>query len=489
MTAHFLNYREIGRRIAIHGLLDLASPCHLGGADANASSDQPLLRTSEGRPYLTGTTLTGLLRNTLHQADPTATTALFGASWDDPQGKQARLMISDASIESSGPVPTELRDGVCIDPRSGVAEDKKKYDVELLPAGTRFGLRFELVLCGERDKDTVLLRGLLGLLHALEQGRIKLGARTRRGFGETEVVSDPAGCRWQVEEYLVTTEEGLYAWLGRGLYDLPDDWPRAQAVRWQDAAALARHWDVALPAVAAPAAFEVRLDLMQEGSLLVGSEGQSPEEPDRSHLRRLHQGAGDPLEPVLPATSLAGVLRHRCLRIAQTLADQREGKPCELVEWMFGPAEIRKDGPAWASRVGIKEARILGGRSLRHTRVRIDPWTGGAVEGLLFTEDAHYGGRVAIDISLRETDPEETHGAPARALLLLALRDLASGDLSVGGEGGVGRGRWRPMEGRPFATVAEPPVELYLEPDGTVRCEPPDVFEQDFAALQRHLTS
>ena len=317
-----------------------------------------------------------------------------------------------------------------------------------------------------------------------------MGARTRRGFGETEVVSDPAGCRWQVEEYSVATEEGLYAWLGRDLYDLPDGWPRAQVVPWQDAAALARHWDVALPAVAASAAFEVRLDLMQEGSLLVGSEGQGAEEPDRSHLRRLHlQGAGEPLEPVLPATSLAGVLRHRCLRIAQTLAGRGNGKACELVEWMFGPAEIRKGGPAWASRVAIKEARILGGRSLRHTRVRIDPWTGGAVEGLLFTEDAHYGGSVAIEISLQETDPEETQGAPARALLLLALRDLACGDLNVGGEGGVGRGRWGPIEGRPFATVAEPPVELYLEPDGTVRCEPPDVFEQDFAALQRHLTS
>lgn len=156
---------------------------------------------------------------------------------------------------------------------------------------------------------------------------------------------------------------------------------------------------------------------------------------------------------------------------------------------MFGPAKILKNRPAWASRVAIKEARILGGHVLRHTRVRIDPWTGGAVEGLLFTEDAHYGGSVAIEISLQETDPEETHGAPARALLLLAARDLACGDLSVGGEGGVGRGRLHPIEGRPFATVSEPPVDLYLEPDGTVRCEPPDAFEQDFAALHRHLSS
>ncbi len=489
MKAHFQNHREIVSRVCIQGLLELSSTCHLGGADASAASDQPLLRNSEGRPYLPGTTLTGLLRSALEEVDCAASVALFGASWRNAQGKQARLLMNDAAVAASGTVSTEFRDGVRIDPASGVAADKKKFDLELLPVGTRFRLCLELDLHGNREYDEVLLRGLLLLLHALEEGRIKLGARTRRGFGETQIVADPAGNRWHIEEYPVATEEGLQAWLGRGLDGLPADWPAVQPIPCQDAAALARHWKFALPAFPAIPAFEVRLHLMQAGSLLVASEGHDPEEPDRSHLQRLRLGnGGDRFEPVLPATSLAGALRNRCLRIAQTLSRRRNGKARELVNWMFGPEEIKKDERAWSSRVEIREVPIRAGRSLRHTRVRIDPWTGGAVERLLFTEDAYYGGSVTIDVRLLEGSPEDESMGPARALLMLAVRDLASGDLSLGAEGGVGRGTWRPIAGRSFARTTAPRAELSLEGDGAVRCEPADAFDEDFAALRRKLT-
>ncbi|MGH8574171.1 MAG: hypothetical protein ACREX8_16580, partial [Gammaproteobacteria bacterium] len=147
-----------------------------------------------------------------------------------------------------------------------------------------------------------------------------------------------------------------------------------------------------------------------------------------------------------------------------------------------------KNERAWCSRVDVREVPIRAGRSLRHTRVRIDPWTGGAVESLLFTEDAYYGGHATIEVRLREGPPEQERIGPARALLLLALRDLASGDLSLGAEGGVGRGTWRPIDGKPFAAVTAPRTELYLETDGVVRCEPPDAFDADFAALHRELT-
>ena len=50
MTAHFLNHREIGRRIAMQGLLDLASPCHLGGGDADASPISRCCATARAGP-------------------------------------------------------------------------------------------------------------------------------------------------------------------------------------------------------------------------------------------------------------------------------------------------------------------------------------------------------------------------------------------------------------------------------------------------------
>lgn len=489
MTAHFLNHRQIDRRILVESLLELASPCHLGGTDANASSDRPLLRDGNGQPYLPSTTLTGLLRAALERTESSeAVGALFGANWRDPQGKQARLLISNALIEHAGFTPTELCDGVRIDPCRGVAEDQKKFDLELLPKSTRFRLCFEIDLFGKEDKDRILLRGFVKILQALEQGGIALGARTRRGFGETRMVSDSRGYRWHVEEYPVATQGGLFAWLGRGLTQPPEGWPPVKSIPYKDVSALAQQWKIALPDHEALTDWMIALALELRGSLLVGSEGHDPEEPDRSHLQRLSWKDGQvSMEPLLPATSLAGVLRHRCLRIAFTLAGQGNKKARKLVEDMFGPEKIGKNERGWASRVTIREACVHNGRSLRHTRLRIDPWTGGAVESLLFTEDAWYGGEVEIEIKLREASDTTKVGPASRALLLLALRDLASGNLSVGAESGVGRGRLSPIPGRPFAIGSEPRVELYLKADGSVRCDPPDAFAAEFEALHLYL--
>jgi dipeptidyl aminopeptidase/acylaminoacyl peptidase len=53
-----------------------------------------------------------------------------------------------------------LRDGVAIDPRTRTAEDKKKFDIELLEAGTRFTLRFELLLPEHLEEQQRLLLAL-----------------------------------------------------------------------------------------------------------------------------------------------------------------------------------------------------------------------------------------------------------------------------------------------------------------------------------------
>ena len=483
--------RYISRRLVWTGLLELTSPCHLGGADADATSDRPLLRDGEGRPYLPGATLTGLLRGLLTRVDKDAAQALFGANWGDPEGKQARLLLSDAPIEQAESIPTELRDGVAIEACSGVAAKNKKYDLELLPVGVRFRLCGQLELFGEPKKDESLLRGLLRILLALEKGQLVLGARTRRGFGETRLIAGPEGY-WQVEDYRLDTPAGWYAWLARQLHGLPEDWPmdwpKVAPVAFQNTAALAKYLEMDLPQSTETRDFSVTLNLKLAGSLLVGSEGHDPDQPDRSHLQRLHWRDGaSSLESVLPATSLGGVLRHRCRRIALTLASQagKQDAAETLVCEMFGPAEIVRNGRTWASRVTVREAAISGGKPLRHTRVRIDPWTGGAVESLLFTEDAQYRGEVRLELRLQASN--EDWAGPARALLLLALRDLAAGELTVGAESGVGRGRLQPLPGKPFAIVTEPSVKLYLQDDGTVRCEPATAFQAEFSALRRYL--
>lgn len=480
--------RDVARRVLVEGRLELSSPCHLGGPDADATSDQPLVRDASGQPYLPGTTLCGLLRCALRETGRDDTRALFGSEADDApeSARQAHLLVSDARIVPRGPLVTELRDGVAIEAARGVSDDGKKYDTELLPAGTNLSVRLELLL---PSGDPGPLRAdLLVLLGLLEAGEVRLGARTRRGFGRARVVPGDDGVRWSVTTYDVTERAGLLAWLGRGLANLPANWPAADRRGFAGVRDLAEHCGQPAPALPASSCFAVHLRLRFDGPFIVRSAGNDPGEADSASLRRLRLGPDGSVVPeaVLPGTALAGVLRHRCFRIARTLA-RDEQRAADLVDGMFGAV-------AHASRVEVTEAVIRNEHVLRHTRVRIDPWTGGAVDKLLFTEDVVFGGEVeGLEIGLHApraaADPRRV--AAERALLLLALRDLASGEFAVGGEGGVGRGRLRPRrEGEAFAEVERTsgePVLLTLRADGTVQSAPERAFEEDFAGLRAWL--
>lgn len=491
----FRGPREVGLRLLIGGTVELVSPCHLGGAVPGMSGERPVLRDATGRPFLSGTTLKGLLRGLLDDAQrPELSESLFGGRWADPHGAQARLLVDDAPVIDQEVVVTELRDSVAIDSGRGIAAGDKKYELELLPVGTRFQLGLELLLWSGAEagvKNEVLLDGLLVLLSSLEQGRLRLGARTRRGLGESRVVETDEGL-WRVERYDLSSIGGLKRWLGRELSGLDESWVEPEPFWHESTASLARWlgWQE-LPSSVPGRETKICLKLAIDGSIIVRSGGVKPGGADQVQQEQMTVGRGG-AEPmfVIPGTSLAGALRHRCLRIANTIAEG-EASP-SLVEWMFGPSELagrreqRRDRRtrARASRLRVPEAPICGGRLLRHTRVRIDPWTGGAAEHLLFTEDALYEGSVDITLELDEGDA--TRARAARALLLLALRDLARGDLAVGGEGGVGRGRLKPAgEGGCFAELitAERRVTLVLEGDGAVRVTPEGALDRDFDEL------
>jgi CRISPR/Cas system CSM-associated protein Csm3 (group 7 of RAMP superfamily) len=472
MKPRWQDARRVARRVVVGGELRLTSPCHLGGADPAATSDRPVLRDETGRPYLPGTTLAGLLRAALGEDEGRA---LFGGASGDDEGLQSPLIVDDAPVTSL--VPTELRDGVKIDGAEGVAGDKTKFDIELLPAGTRFTVRFELVLPGD-ERDQAILGSFVQLLGLLESGDVRLGARSTRGLGACDVPAGPS--RWWVEDLRVSRRDGLLKWLGQGREEaLGAPWPRVERHACPSAREVAVALGCSLPGAAPGAARRIRVTLEVAGSLIIRSGGHAPAEADNVHLHRLDvdEGGTSTWRPVLPGTSLAGVLRHRCLRIAQTLERQgSEGGGAKLVARMFG--ELSR-----ASRVRVPEVPVEGGRLLRHTRLRIDPWTGGALESFLFTEDAWYGGTVDLEIELQPRHGEGLMGAE-RALLLLALRDLATGDLCVGGESAAGRGRLRPPPGGEFATTTEPRATLRLMDDGSVDVDPPEAFAADFDALR-----
>ena len=155
---------------------------------------------------------------------------------------------------------------------------------------------------------------------------------------------------------------------------------------------------------------------------------------------------GQAIRPVmiLPGTSLAGALRARAERIANTLYP---GTGKSWAARLFGAAhEFGDENNFVSSRLWVNEVTINQPNEWVHTRVKIDRFTGGAYPGGLFSEGLLMpSDRTSFTLRLRlERAKKEEIG-----LLLLVLKDLWTGDLPIGGEAAVGRGR---LQGR-HATI------------------------------------
>jgi CRISPR/Cas system CMR subunit Cmr4 (Cas7 group RAMP superfamily) len=447
--------RTMVARWVLTGEVVLGTACHLGG-ESDGPTDMVLLRDARtGAPLLPGTSLAGALRS--HLADvlggygsqePAAIVALFGGAGGDDDGAQSPLVVFDSvgALPEGGAV--EVRDGVAIDARTGTAEDRKKYDFEALPPGTVFPLRFELVVT-DRKQEPERLSCLATALAGFEAaGGISLGARRSRGLGTVTARS------WRAQRFDLTSAREWIEWLTSD--------PRAPIDRAEPSRSTAREAFVLALARSAPsvklavypdarvrAVFRVALKVA--GSLLVRSPARTADAPDVVHL-----SSGG--RSVLPGTSSAGVLRAHAKRIARCVHEGWTDTDAEeKIATIFGPRLEGTRDPSfkpWASRLRVSEREVTG-KTVRVTRIRVDRFTQGVMDGALFDEEPAREGSLELFLELRDPRPAEL------GLLILVLKDLISGRLPVGGGGAVGRGV---LKGRATLEVPTWPRPIVLEP-------------------------
>jgi len=477
-NAHWLGRKSrcIEQRIVVEGELVLQTPAHFGNGDSDSFTDMPLLvDAADGvSPLLTGATLAGALRAYLwsremgyRQADPepgkkkdTLTEALFGGFKQHDDGVQSALIVDDARSEFYS---LEYRDGVRLDPQTRTAyverierengqidERGHLFDMQAWSAGTTFRIRLELLLSASpRTKAeteeaynqhkaahfTGRKKGLFIALQGLLDGGITLGGRKNRGYGRITVNN------WRVQTYDLLSKAGLMDWLESGNSPLQtspvDKLTKADAFKqfFEDKDLTDKR-----------EYFRIEATFKLNGSLLIRANGlPGSNSPDMVHLSDQNG------KPVLSGTSVTGALRQRARRILHLVdpAPEKWQKPHpteegEFIstdhEWLtslFGDEEMRDD--FYASRLIVEETQILEPQfDLVQNRVAIDRFTGGALDTALFNEQPVFGRpetRLFVNIVIRQPKKRDI------GLLLLLLKDLWTGDLPLGGEVSVGRGR------------------------------------------------
>lgn len=422
--------RLVTARWTISAEMILESATHLGAGIGDVA-DMVLLRDAcTGRPLLPGTSIAGALRSHLadvlggyRSAEDARIARLFGGSRGDDLGAQSPLIVFDSVGTLPGDHAVEIRDGVQIDGARGTAEDHKKFDLEVLPAGTRFPLRFDLVVPTAEDEREIVSH-LVVALSGLCGGDVALGARRSRGLGAVRATN------WRSVRHDLLSPEGWMAWL-------QSDWDGAVTggadgtTDVREACERAHAGLALLPVSDRRRRLVVVAELTAVGGVLVRSAPTGPDAPDAVHLR----SAG---RSILPGTGVSGVLRKQALRIARVVREEQDDAE-RWVERLFGPRMegVTSEADLHASRLRVAESVLDEGTRVRPSRVRIDRFTQGVVPGALFDEEPEHGGHVRLRIELREPEPEDL------GLLVLLLKDLLTGEVAVGGASAVGRGRFR----------------------------------------------
>ena len=346
--------------------------------------------------------------------------------------------------KDSGDSPLPRRHGVGIDRTTGAASDGALYEHEFLPRGTRFNIR--ITAEGRDGEPTVnkqsdgipgpasseAIELLLHLIRSLfESKAISLGGRTGSGQGHIKVQESDkkrqeskGECQNSDEQFLriVAQSKGIE---GKKPADIVDTLTGAltegpKKSKGTDNSA----WVGNKPA-------RIKIDWWSPTGIFVAEDekltkqrkaAQEAENKKKGIEEEVHEVVyplRDPSEEwenaqlLIPGTSIRGALRSRASRIARTVLAARDELPTfashdlheqiaaepNLVRYMFGCTEYR--GALTVHDCLSKKT----GTCVEITHNAIDRWTGGVIDGGLFTEAVYLGTHwkpIKIDIDLRQ---------------------------------------------------------------------------------------
>ncbi len=469
----------------ITATLKTCTPLHVGSGRGNEAVDDLLRRDARGRVIIPGPSLAGALRAIATRLAPRLGAEVCQALQSNPpkdkacnclvcqlfgdinpqeeKGAASGLIVYDAVL---GQDPrTVVRDGVGIDRVTGAAARKErlKFDLEVLPAGATFHLRMELDPYFDDEKALELLAASLAEWRA---GRGVVGGRVARGLGAfaLEDVS--------FKDETPKDVTALVSFLKQG----PDWRGKSRDKTWLTSQMqAARTSIVAWPNDAGKADIPVARSWLMAEFILAADGPMLVNDPVRAA-----QGGFDhaPLlatydknaRPVLPGSSLRGVLRSQAERIARTLATLADGgdgvhfkKSCPACNPLTAkksdpvascnsfikalPAQERREldkkgaedelcmacrlfGSPWnGSRLRVEDAYLEPGTAPKlkvMDFLAIDRFTGGGRDGAKFDAVVLWKPRFRVRLFLENPQPWEL------GWLALALRDLDEGLTAVG---------------------------------------------------------
>lgn len=384
----------------------LLSPI-LPGSGQDMESNMDIVKDQNGRPWLWGTSLAGVLRNFLeNEMGKSAADRVFGSgTYGNQEGRQSRLFVYDTEFEEENVV---IRDGVRLDEWKN-SQDTKKYDMQIIERGSRFNIYLTLSV-RKNDNKEEMEKALSCLISGMRDGQIRIGARKNRGFGKLGVKDV------YQKQFRMDDREEAERWL---------NWERRSADSFTKSDMLK---DTGEKRKNYAKEHCLETELIVDRTLLIRSYDLDSE---ADYCQLVSRG-----QAVIPGTAWAGAIRGRIASVIQEIYKKSWDEAQCALDAVFGTWNETNESLT-ASKVLIEESVVEGGHELLTSRNAVDRVSGGVKRGALWTEIIWIGGKTRLQLFWPTGD--ENSDAVC-GLLLWALRDIREGFLAVGGETAAGRG-------------------------------------------------
>ncbi len=414
------------------------------GSGKKDLTDKLIIRDVNNLPYIPGTSIAGIIRHSLGEEKAHTFFGYSSIGGKDDLGKGSEIIFSSANIVDEDKSVVEgllfdkksdylkifenlpVRQHVAIDAK-GVNKKRGKYDEEVVYKGAHFCFEIEMLSDGSNEDD------FSEVLRYLKSDTVRMGSGTRNGLGEISVVE----CKKAILD--LTKPEDLQKYLDKTSSLNDPFWEKQET--FDSNPETETGW------------YHYEIILEPEDFFLFGS-GFGNDKADITPVteKRINWEwtKGKPTYQtdyiLIPGTSVKGAISHRVAFHYNKIngyfvGDDRAktGIDNEAVRALFGytmeQTNISKRGNTIFSDMieyAVSEQPL---KILNH--VAIDRFTGGAIEGALFSEEAVYGKgkQYKLEIKVSKVAFADTN---VKKAFEAALTDLTTGMLPLGG--GVNRG-------------------------------------------------
>ena len=433
-------------RLMARFVIEATTPLAVGSGEKSIVTDSLVVTDVNGLPYIPGTSLAGVLRHSLKEVSKKnrVIDSIFGYQ-KGKDGRGSRLIITDAVMIGRKGKPMDglqmidfndefyrhfcqmpLRQHVRIN-ELGTAADQGKFDNQVVFKGTRFVFEVELV-SEDSNQENDDFNTLMSLILADD---FRLGGGTRNGYGHMKIV-DAKMASLNLEN---PNDLAKYLKKSSCLNDFWDGYIKDVESATTDK----KEW------------LKYDFQLTSESFFLFGS-GLSDDDADMTPVVEeyieWHDNKPRFVEgTVVPASSIKGALSHRTSfywnKLNPQYADKKMGRVGD-----DNPAVVELFGCSGDGAISsqISRGKVLiddiviprcDSKILNH--VAIDRFTGGALDGALFTEKVNDGRDVSINVHIAvESSAFSSTDKTIRQAFENAIDDLKKGMLPLGG--GVNRG-------------------------------------------------